>query len=149
MGHTNVTEEVPMNARRLARGLGWFSIALGAAELIAPGRLSNRLGLDRHGGKVRAFGLREVLSGAAILANRGRAPEWLWARLLGDAMDMGLLQAARPVGAARRRSVDVARLAVLGAAALDLVAASKLTRRKASLSRRLRRHLPLADRRFA
>jgi hypothetical protein len=33
-----------MNARRLARGLGWFSIGLGFAELVAPGRISRRLG---------------------------------------------------------------------------------------------------------
>jgi hypothetical protein len=138
-----------MNARQLARGLGWFSIGLGFAELVAPGRISNRLGLQGDQGKVRAFGLREVISGAAILASRGRAPHGLWARVVGDVMDLGLLQTANPVGAERRTTLNVARAAVLGAAALDLLAARKLTRQAKSRRRRLARRIPIANRRYA
>jgi hypothetical protein len=138
-----------MNARQLARGLGWFSIGLGFAELVAPGRISNRLGLQGDQGKVRAFGLREVISGAAILASRGRAPHGLWARVVGDVMDLGLLQTANPVGAERRTTLNVARAAVLGAAALDLLAARKLTRQAKSRRRRLARRSPIANRRYA
>jgi hypothetical protein len=137
-----------MDARRLARGLGWFSIGLGFAELVAPGRISSRLGLQGDQGKVRAFGLREVLSGAAILASRGRAPHWLWARVAGDVMDMGLLQKATPIGSQRRTTVNVARAAVLGAAALDLLAAQKLTRQAKTRRRRLARRIPGIDRRY-
>jgi hypothetical protein len=137
-----------MDARRLARGLGWFSIGLGFAELVAPGRISSRLGLQGDQGKVRAFGLREVLSGAAILASRGRAPHWLWARVAGDVMDMGLLQKATPVGPQRRTTLNVARAAVLGAAALDLLAAQKLTRQAKTRRRRLARRIPGIDRRY-
>jgi hypothetical protein len=138
-----------MNARQLARGLGWFSIGLGFAELVAPGRISNRLGLQGDQGKVRAFGMREVISGAAILASRGRAPHGLWARVVGDVMDLGLLQTANPVGAERRTTLNVARAAVLGAAALDLLAARKLTRQAKSRRRRLARRSPIANRRYA
>jgi hypothetical protein len=138
-----------MNARQLARGLGWFSIGLGFAELVAPGRISNRLGLPGEQGKVRAFGLREVISGAAILASRGRAPHGLWARVAGDVMDLGLLQTAHPVGAERRTTLNVARAAVLGAAALDLLAARKLTRQAKSRRRRLARRIPIVNRRYA
>ena len=138
-----------MDARRLARGLGWFSIGLGLAEMVAPGRISSRLGLYGDKGKVQAFGLREVLSGEAILASRGRAPHWLWARVAGDVMDMGLLQRATPVGAERRTTLNVARAAVLGAAALDLLAAQKLTRQSRTRRRRLARRIPGINRRFA
>jgi hypothetical protein len=137
-----------MNARQLARGLGWFSIGLGFAELVAPGRISNRLGLQGDQGKVRAFGLREVVSGAAILASRGRAPHGLWARVAGDVMDLGLLQTARPVGAERRTTLNVARAAVLGAAVLDLLAARKLTRQAGTRRRRLARRIPGINRRY-
>ena len=128
-----------MNARQLARGLGWFSVGLGLAELVAPGRISSRLGLHDGQGKVQAFGLREILSGAAILASRGRAPLGLWARVAGDVMDLGLLQTARPVGAGRRTTLNVARAAVVGATALDLLAARKLTRQTQARRRRLAR----------
>lgn len=33
-----------MAAQQLARGLGWFSIGLGAAELFAPKRMSKLIG---------------------------------------------------------------------------------------------------------
>ena len=137
-----------MNIRQLARGLGWFSIGLGLAEMVAPGRISNRLGLHGEQGSVRAFGLREILSGAAILASRGRAPHGLWARVAGDVMDMGLLQTAHPVGAERRTTLNVARAAVLGAAALDLLAAQKLTRQTKARRRLLSRRNPLVTRRY-
>lgn len=138
-----------MNARQLARGLGWFSIGLGFAELVAPGRISSKLGLQGEKGAVQAFGLRELISGAAILSSKGRAPHWLWARVAGDIMDMGLLQTAHPVGQERRMTLNVAKAAVLGAAALDLIAAQKLTRQSKSRRRRLARRIPMLKRRFA
>ncbi|HEX6010571.1 MAG TPA: hypothetical protein VFY87_01955 [Geminicoccaceae bacterium] len=33
----------------LARGLGWFSVALGVAEVAAPGRLARALGMEGYG----------------------------------------------------------------------------------------------------
>jgi hypothetical protein len=132
-----------MNTRQMARGLGWFSIGLGLAELIAPGRIGNRLGLYGDPRRVQAFGLRELLSGAAILGSRGRAPYGLWARVAGDVMDMGLLQTAQPVGQSRRTSLNVAKAVVLGAAALDLVAARNLTRQTRTRRKRLGKRLAL------
>jgi hypothetical protein len=137
-----------MNARRLARGLGWFSIGLGFAELVAPGRISRRLGLHGDQGKVQAFGLREVLSGAAILMSKGRAPHWVWARVAGDLMDMGLLQSANPVDRERRTNLNVAKVAVLGAAALDMLTAQKLSRQQGARRRRVMRGRALQQRRF-
>ena len=43
---------------KTARFLGWFSIGLGVAELIAPGALNRSLGMREHNSLVRAFGLR-------------------------------------------------------------------------------------------
>ena len=137
-----------MDARRLARGLGWFSIGLGLAELIAPGRISSRLGLHGDQGRVQAFGLREVLSGAAILMSRGQAPQWVWARVAGDLMDLGLLQSATPIDGQRRTNLNVAKAAVLGAAALDMITAQKLSRQTAARRRRIMRGRALRQRRF-
>ncbi|HET7201771.1 MAG TPA: hypothetical protein VFI92_00235 [Steroidobacteraceae bacterium] len=137
-----------MNARRLARGLGWFSIGVGLAELIAPGRITRPLGLHGDQARVQAFGLRELLSGAAILMSRGRAPHWVWARVAGDLMDMGLLQSATPVDGKRRTNLNVAKAAVLGAAALDMFTAQKLSQQQAARRRRVLRGTALQQRRF-
>jgi hypothetical protein len=41
-------------AGELAWALGWFSLALGALELAAPGRITRMLGLEGKEGLVRA-----------------------------------------------------------------------------------------------
>ena len=51
-----------MNYKKLGLGLGVFSLALGALEVAAPGRLARFLGLDDRGPArktILAFGLRE------------------------------------------------------------------------------------------
>src|SRR5688500_10083033 len=80
-------------AQRRATGLGWFSIGLGLAATLAPGLLAERIGAGRGPKKdaaTFAVGVRELLTGAGILAGVGR-PIWLWARVAGDILDLALL----------------------------------------------------------
>src|SRR5437660_601614 len=52
-----------MNTDRLAEGLGWFSIGLGAMEIFAPRQLERLVGLkdnDRRRTILRTYGFREV-----------------------------------------------------------------------------------------
>ena len=49
-----------MKAKTLARGLGWFSIAVGLSELFAPQALARFLGMEKHTRVLRTFGLREI-----------------------------------------------------------------------------------------
>ena len=136
-----------MDARKVARGLGWFSVGLGLAEAIAPGRVARSLGLDGNNqGTVQAFGLRELFSGAAILMSGGRGPLWMWARVAGDLMDMGLLRRAQPVGQQRRKNLNIATAAVLGAAALDLATAQRLSKQAGARRRRVARRRALQQR---
>ena len=72
---------------RRARGLGLFSVALGVTELLAPRAVCAAVGLDGHEGLVRAYGAREIATGAAILASHDATP-WMWGRVLGDAADL-------------------------------------------------------------
>src|SRR3954469_6105295 len=74
---------------RLARGLGWFSLALGAAELLAPQRITRALGMQGKEAMVRAFGAREILSGMMTLSPDKNAG--LWSRVAGDALDIATL----------------------------------------------------------
>lgn len=62
------------NAQRLAKGLGYFSIGLGLAGLLAPRAVASVAGMDpKNTLLIRLFGLREIGSGIAIFA-QGRRP---------------------------------------------------------------------------
>jgi len=114
---------------RIAYGLGWFSIGLGLAELLAPGKLSELIGVadDEANRKLlRGYGLREIAAGAGILAQPGAAG-WLWARVAGDALDLGSLGKAMASNESGRGKLAVATGAVLGVAALDILCGQKLS----------------------
>jgi hypothetical protein len=87
------------NAHSVARGLGWFSIGLGLAEILAPRALTRGLGMEGHEQIVRAYGVREIATGIGILSSTHPVP-WIWGRVGGDALDIatlatGLQQAIR------------------------------------------------------
>ena len=74
----------------LARGLGWFSIALGTLELVAPRSLDRSLGAPGHRRLTRAYGLRELAAGVGILTSDDPTP-WVWSRVAGDALDLATM----------------------------------------------------------
>ena len=59
--------DLPRPTHTLARGLGWFSIGLGLAELLAPAQGRRFLGMEEHTGLIRAYGAREIATGIGIL----------------------------------------------------------------------------------
>src|SRR3954452_22927910 len=71
-------------AHSMARGLGWFSIGLGLAEVLAPRALTRGLGMEGNEQLVQAYGLREIATGIGILSSDQPAP-WIWGRVGGDA----------------------------------------------------------------
>lgn len=109
-------------ARVYARGLGWFSLALGAAELLAARPLARAIGLPRQAAFIRACGLREIATGLGLLKAHDVRP-WLWARVAGDAADLAALGAARA-----RPATAVAVAAVAGVAVIDVACARALQR---------------------
>jgi hypothetical protein len=117
-----------MSAQALAIGLGWFSIALGAAEILAPRQLARLIGVaatERATKMLRVYGAREVAAGLAILAQPDES-RWLWSRVGGDALDLATLGAAAGHGTADRRRLTVTAAAVAGVTALDVIAARRL-----------------------
>jgi len=128
-----------VSADALAQGLGWFSIGLGLAELLAPQALSRGLGLEGKEGLIRAAGAREIATGIGLLSTRGegRAP-WLWGRVGGDAMDVALLATALDERNPRRGNAAAALAAVIGVTVLDLVCAQGLRREPAQSARPMR-----------
>ena len=118
----NYGPEGPM--RSPTRVLGWFSIALGLAELLAPRAISRAAGMPDRPGLVRVFGLREIGTGVGLLVSRAPTP-WLWGRVAGDALDM-LAVATGPASAGRRPIRTLTAMTMLGGiAALDAAVAKR------------------------
>lgn len=110
----------------LARGLGWFSIALGAIELLAPRVVARGVNLPRRSGLVAGYGLREIGAGVAILAADNPAT-WIWGRVGGDALDIATLVGGL-VGGSRKRGAGVALLATATVTVADVICARALSR---------------------
>ncbi len=110
----------------LAKGLGAFSIGLGLVEIFAARRLTRALGLERHEALIRAYGVREVATGIAILASHDPTP-WIWGRVGGDALDLATLAVGFDGDGRQRTNLGFAAAAVAGVTALDVVCAQGLT----------------------
>jgi hypothetical protein len=112
---------------RVARGLGWFSIGLGLAEIVAPGRLARALGLEGREKLLRAYGAREIASGTGALSI-DPAPA-IWSRVGGDLLDLGTLAIGLRSGEGeQRRNAGIAIAAVLGITIVDLLTATSLSK---------------------
>ena len=114
--------------RRTARALGWFSIGLGMAELLAPRAMARATGLRGRHSLIQAYGLREIATGIGLLASDNPRP-WLWARVAGDALDAFTLASSasrlNPLADHVLRAIKVA----AAVSALDVAAASMPDRR--------------------
>jgi hypothetical protein len=114
-------------ADRLARGLGWFSVGLGLAELLAPRLFTRALGMRGSEGLVRAYGAREVASGLLALSpDRGVG---LWGRVAGDGLDLATLLAALRPDNPKRGNAGLALAMALGVTLLDILAAQGVAAR--------------------
>jgi len=124
-----------VSAERLARGLGWFSIGLGLAELLAPALVARLAGgRGRHTGLIRLYGLREIASGVAIFS-QGRKPAGaVWTRVAGDAMDLATLGLAFAAPGTNKAGVAFATANVLGVTALDVACARELARETGAMT---------------
>lgn len=103
-----------MSYKQISAGLGYFSLALGALEVAAPGRIARALGLGSSRAKTvtRAFGVRELAAGTMLL--RGPAVSTnVWNRVIGDVIDAASLAFAMR-GSTRKNAV-VGALAFVGA----------------------------------
>ncbi len=116
-----------VDEQRLATALGWFSVALGLAEVMAPRQLGQAIGTRANPALLRAMGLREIASGVGILTRPQRAG-WLWSRVAGDAIDLALLGTAMGSGRTNRGRLVAATAAVVGVTALDIYCSQHLTR---------------------
>jgi len=113
----------------LSQRLGWLSMALGLGALAAPRAVAQLTGLNGRHGLIRTVGAREMASGIGLLTMTAKTP-WLWARVIGDAMDLAVLGLASGRGRARQRAV-VSAVVVAAIAAADVFAAYRASRLEA------------------
>jgi hypothetical protein len=116
---------------KMARGLGYFSIALGIAELVAPGAICRAAGVRGLEPVVRGYGAREIATGVAILTSHDPEP-WIWTRVAGDLADIatvatGVQQDNQSKG---RSALAIATLAAV--TLVDLACANGLNSEKGS-----------------
>jgi hypothetical protein len=111
---------------RIARGLGWFSLALGLTEIVAPGKLGKALGLEGKERLLQAYGGREI--GAGVWALSDTPAPAIWSRVAGDIVDLATLAAGlRGADDEQRRNNYIALGAVAGITVVDLLTALSLT----------------------
>jgi uncharacterized membrane protein len=126
---------------QLGAALGWLSIGLGLAALLAPRGIARAAGLPASTLLLRAIGVRELVCGIGLL-NQPAAPAWRWSRVAGDAMDLAMLGvAARKEapdtgrsGSARSRFAATA-MVLAGVTALDVLASTRGAARKGGAAR--------------
>ena len=116
---------------RWSKALGWFSLLLGAAELLAPKSIARSLGMEGKEGLLRTYGVREI--GAGIMTLSTEKQMGVWSRVVGDGLDIATLVASRDRANPKSGNIGIALALVLGITALDLIVAQAAT---ASHSRR-------------
>ena len=113
----------------LADFLGFFSIGLGLAEVLAPQLMSRLVGIknpnERNRTTMRLLGLREIGHGVAILSNQ-QPKKAVMSRVAGDAIDLALLGATMANSDNDRGRTLFAAANVLAVTALDVMASKAL-----------------------
>ncbi|HEY0548250.1 MAG TPA: SRPBCC family protein [Verrucomicrobiae bacterium] len=117
-----------MKEQQVSRALGWFSIGLGLAELLAPRWLGKAIGLNNHTTLLRVFGVREIMSGVAILS-QPRSATWVRTRVAGDVLDLAVLGAALRSNGSDKSRIALATAAVAGVTIADVLCSQQLARK--------------------
>jgi hypothetical protein len=129
---------IPQTARRgrsqsgsdvLAKNLGYFSIALGVAELVAPRAICRAAGITGLESLIQAYGAREIATGVAILTSHDPEP-WIWGRVAGDVADIATVATGLAQDNNRRENSMLALTALAAVTLVDIACASALTGEK-------------------
>jgi uncharacterized membrane protein len=124
-----------MTHDKVMRLLGWASAGLGVPIVMMPGGFAKAIGVgdgSRQRMTMAVVGIRELAAAAGLLWQDN--PAWLWGRVAGDAMDLGLLSLAlKNHGRKGLIRTVAATAAVAGVTGADLYAAVTRSGRKTML----------------
>src|ERR1700709_2390265 len=131
-GHSQSSQD------KMAKGLGYFSIALGVAEILAPRAVCRAIGIRGLESVVRAYGAREIATGVAILASHDPEP-WIWGRVAGDMADIATVATGLQQDNPRQDKTVLALATLVAVTVVDVACASALGAQKGT------RHTAIAD----
>jgi len=126
-GHSQSSQD------KMAKGLGYFSIALGVAEILAPRAVCRAAGIRGLESVVRAYGAREIAAGVAILASHNPEP-WIWGRVAGDMLDMATVATGLRQDNSKRDKSVLALTTLAAVTLVDVMCASGLNSEKGNSS---------------
>lgn len=121
-------------ARKLASGLGWFSLGLGAAQAIAPGRINALIGVPDTGRNrllQRLFGAQELAMGMGIFSVPRRDLP-IASRVAGDVVHVTLMGVSLGSDRTNKARASATLASLLGVTVLDAVTAASLRSEAAS-----------------
>src|SRR3954447_24256342 len=114
---------------KMAKGLGYFSIALGVAEIMAPRAVCRAAGIRGLESVVRAYGAREIAAGVAILASHDPEP-WIWGRVAGDMADIATVATGLRQDNPRKDNTVLAMAVLTAVTAVDVACVTALGTQK-------------------
>src|SRR5436190_4539579 len=129
---------IPQTARRgssrsgndvLAKNLGYFSIALGVAELVAPSTICRAAGIKGLEPLIQTYGAREIATGVAILTSHDPEP-WIWGRVAGDMADIATVATGLRQDNPRKDNTVLAMAVLTAVTAVDVACATALGTQK-------------------
>jgi uncharacterized membrane protein len=135
-----------MRTGTLAKSLGWFSIGLGLAEVLAPRQLGRAIGVPANfAAFLPLLGMRELTSGLGILAQTTHSNAWIKSRVVGDMMDLAFLGAAFGAPESSRSKLAIATAAVVGVTALDVLCSTQQVKTQRMITRSIAIQRPASE----
>jgi uncharacterized membrane protein/uncharacterized protein YjeT (DUF2065 family) len=130
--------EAARPTKRQGVALGWLSIGLGLAQVLAPRQVARLIGADEEDDAtcvaLRLVGGRELVCGVGLLS-QSHPTAWAWGRVAGDVMDLALLGSLWPAKRTRNERLLTAGAVVLGVGCVDAYAALRGRRNQRDLAR--------------
>ena len=120
-------KRTPPSSEQIARGLGWFSIGIGLAQVLAPRTIARLTGMPLPRVLTMLCGAREIACGLGILSQHETRP-WVQARVAGDALDLAACAGSLLLPGANRGRLAVTTAAIAGVTVLDAYCARELER---------------------
>ena len=95
-----------MDEHKLARGVGWISVAIGLGLVVAPTPGTRRFGMGDSPTLGRIMGVRDLVVGAGLLRGQNTRT-WLLARGINDAADAAIILGGMATGSFPRDRAPV------------------------------------------
>jgi hypothetical protein len=108
----------------LARCLGLLSISLGVIDTVGRRKVAQKTGLPNES-LIALYGLREIACGIGLIVAHDPMP-WVWARVGGDALDLGTLSAGVSARNPARQGALAGVFMVAALTVVDLALAARL-----------------------